>query len=195
MASVLLPCFLGQDIGSGSGNQLQYLVEGCPDVTEIVCVEPNQFMLAKLRAAAARCEETRAAAKGKALRIQTFNGTAEEYFEATDAAMGGTAPFDACLFYLVLCSVGDPVALTAFLHNRALRPGGRLVFHEHVAPKSSLHLGVFAVMQPLWGLFGDGCQLSRNTASLVKSAAPWSEFSVLRRFGSVIPHAVGEAVK
>lgn len=169
----------------------RYLAEGCPDVTEIVCAEPNVFMLPQLRAAGARCEAQRAAAGGKALRIVVHHGTAEQWL-ATEAAGGA---FDACVFFLVLCSVGDPQNLVALLHDRALRPGGRLIFHEHVAPTSAIHRAVFAAMQPLWGLFGDGCQLSRNTASNVRTAAPWASFTMLWQLGGPIPHAAAEAVK
>jgi hypothetical protein len=72
--------------------------------------------------------------------------------------------------------VPAPLAVLRQLHDGCLKPGGRLLFVEHVRPEpegGTLH-ACFRCVQPVWTLLGDGCQLCRPTAATVTDCAPWA---------------------
>lgn len=112
-------------------------------------------------------------------------------------------PFEDCVFdyvisTLTLCSVAQPARTLAQI-QRVLRPGGRLLFIEHV--RASERDPVLRVMQqvlnPLQTALADGCNLNRETGVLIAN----SGFASVdcRDFqldgGSLIsPHVSGTAV-
>lgn len=151
------------DVGSGTGTQLKYVCgAAAPRVRELVCVEPNPFFHARLRAAI-RVAEDDAARAGVRVSISLFEGTLAQYAAATGGAAAGS--FDAITCLLVLCSVPD---VDAALSECAalLRPGkGQLLFLEHVAAEPGWRRAAQSAMQPLWNLCGDGCQLCRDTGA------------------------------
>src|SRR5690242_1017533 len=100
------------EIGPGAGANLRYLRDG---TVRWIGVEPNPFMERYLREEAARL--------GMAVELRL--GTAD-HLPVDDGSV------DAVISTLVLCCVPDQQqALQEIL--RALRPGGRLLFIEHVA--------------------------------------------------------------
>ena len=99
------------EIGAGTGANLAYLPPG----VRWTGVEPNPWSV------------ERAARRAATLGVTaSFATTRAEHLPADD----GT--FAAVICTLVLCSVRDPAAVLAEA-RRVLRPGGRLVFIEHVA--------------------------------------------------------------
>jgi len=189
------------DVGSGGGIQLQYVVSQ-PLVTKVVCVEPNRHFKEALAAAAERAMADRRAVKGALpLEVTVEQCTIEAYL----AKLGGDSEasrVDAVTCFLVLCSIPSPPAALRLLHDRCLKPGGRLLFIEHVRPSpegGALHL-LFKAVQPVWTLLGDGCQLCRATAETVKHCAPWADVQSYEHFpngsGMVkLPWAFGIATK
>lgn len=137
------------EIGPGVGCNFAYLPAG----VRYIGIEPNLHMWRHCQAAARRF------------------GHAIELVEARAEAL----PFEAVRFDMaiathVLCSVDDPAVAISEL-RRVLRPGGRLVFIEHVAAPvgTRLHRRQ-ACWRRLWRLATDGCHPDRNTDILLQSA-------------------------
>lgn len=77
---------------------------------------------------------------------------------------------DAVISTLVLCCVNSQQrALQEVL--RVLKPGGRLLFIEHVAaPRGSWLRRMQNLLTPLWKRLGDGCHPNRETCVEVEGA-------------------------
>ncbi|HEX9951450.1 MAG TPA: methyltransferase domain-containing protein [Rubricoccaceae bacterium] len=164
------------EIGAGAGVNAAYFDRS----TRWLAVEPNVYLHGPLRRAAD--------AHGLALTL--VPGTAE-----TLALPDASA--DAVVSTLVLCSVADPARVLAEA-RRVLRPGGRLVFVEHVAaePGSGLRR-LQRMLRAPWGTIADGCRPDRDTEALLR-AAGFADVT-LDRFrlplGLVAPHIAGVATK
>jgi SAM-dependent methyltransferase len=128
------------ELGSGVGANLRYL----PPVARLIAIEPNPYMHARLERAARR-------------RIG-------ERIDLPDAGA------DTVICSLVLCTVGDPVAVLAEI-RRILRPGGRFSFAEHVVakPRTPTRWSQRMLRRP-WAWTFEGCSCERDLASLIASA-------------------------
>lgn len=151
------------EVGSGDGVRLPYL---CglkqPAVTEVVCVEPNTLMHAALRQ---KMEEVHADALQAGisdLRLTLFEGTLEEY-----AAQHSGSVFDVIATLLVLCSVPEGPREALSSCAKLLRPSGRLLYLEHVRGRSRGLRLAQRTIQPVYSLFGDGCDLCRDTGGAI----------------------------
>jgi len=74
---------------------------------------------------------------------------------------------DTVVCFLVLCSVPDPIKVLAEI-GRVLKPGGRLLFFEHVLSDSETVERWQHRLNPLWQSCAGGCQLNRETAKLIE---------------------------
>jgi ubiquinone/menaquinone biosynthesis C-methylase UbiE len=104
------------EIGAGTGLNLAYYPEA---VTQLVLVEPDLYMARRLRR---RIAEIRPDA-------DLLNATAAQLPFAD-------ASFDTVVVTFVLCSVPNPDAALVEI-ARVMRPGGRLLFAEHVRSDDS----------------------------------------------------------
>lgn len=142
----------GRVIEVGAGNGLNF-AHYPADVREVVAVEPEDHLRELARDAAAQAP----------VPIDVVDGVAEELPFAD-------ASFDAAVASLVLCSVVDPEQAATELW-RVLRPGGLLVFLEHVSGTSStrrrVQRGLDAVV---WPHVAGGCRLSRDTMGTLAAA-------------------------
>jgi ubiquinone/menaquinone biosynthesis C-methylase UbiE len=77
--------------------------------------------------------------------------------------------FDSVVVSLVLCSVRDSEQVLAEIH-RVLKPGGRLLFFEHVASEEPGHRRWQERLNPLQRWVGCGCNLNRSTAETIQRA-------------------------
>lgn len=137
------------ELGPGTGANFRYYAPG----TRVLAVEPNPAMHARLREAAAR--------HGVVLEIHGVRG---EGIDLPDACT------DLVVSTLVLCSVDDPVRVVAEA-RRLLRPGGRLVFLEHVAaPRGTALRALQALLRPPWRWVFEGCTTDRETWQVLESA-------------------------
>lgn len=106
---------------------------------------------------------------------------------------------DGVLSTLVLCSVSDPAAALAEV-RRVLRPGGELVFVEHVAARrGSVLRWVQGVASPLSSRLDRGCRFDRETVASIRSSGleveELHEYRLPSGLGFTVPFVAGRAVK
>jgi ubiquinone/menaquinone biosynthesis C-methylase UbiE len=132
------------EIGSGTGLN----IERWPGDVELVLSEPDPHMAAQLRKKAGGREVVQAPA---------------EKLPFEDAS------FDTVGLTFVLCTVPDPDAALAEI-ARVLKPGGRLLFLEHVrSPDPGLARWQDRLHGP-WYVFGHGCHCNRDTKAAIEAS-------------------------
>jgi len=136
------------ELGAGTGANLQYY----PRDVSLTAFEPNPAMAKRLR--------RKAAEAGRTIRVDEVESERLPYADAT---------FDTVVTSLVLCSVPEPAATLAEV-KRVLRPGGAFLFLEHVAARDPRLRTWQRRLTPLQRFVADGCELDRDTASVIRSA-------------------------
>jgi ubiquinone/menaquinone biosynthesis C-methylase UbiE len=76
--------------------------------------------------------------------------------------------FDTAVCTLVLCTVRDPERALAEI-DRVLKPGGQLLFLEHVRSDDPALAKWQDRLTPLWRRVGHGCNPNRPTPDLIRS--------------------------
>lgn len=137
------------DIGAGTGANLGLYPEA---VSELVLSEPDPHMTKRLREKLAT----------------TGSETALVEAPAEDLPFED-ASFDTVVFTLVLCTVPDPGAALAEA-ARLLRPGGKLLFVEHVRAQEPGLARWQDRLETPWRLFGDGCHCNRDTVASIEAS-------------------------
>ena len=137
------------EIGSGTGANLQHYPR---TIEELVCTEPEEPMARRLR----RKAET------SGLRVQVVE-TGAEHLPFEDGS------FDTAVTTLVLCTVEDPERAVSEL-ARVLKPGGRLIFLEHVRSPDPGLAKWQDRLHPLWVRFGHGCHCNRATLETIEAS-------------------------
>jgi ubiquinone/menaquinone biosynthesis C-methylase UbiE len=166
------------EIGPGTGVNFQYL----PTSIDWVGIEPNEAFFDSLKGQARERRISAHILKGDASQIPVDDNST-----------------DAVLSTLVLCSVGDPAKVLAEI-KRVLKPGGKLIFLEHVAaPKHTSLRMAQNIFNPLNRIAADGCNCNRETWSYLKQAGfSELEISPVRMKGVLrlhSPHIMGYAIK
>lgn len=136
------------EIGAGTGLNLPHYPDG---LDELVVTEPVAGMRARL--------ERRAARAGIEARIVAAG--ADELPFADDS-------FDTVVSTMVLCTVPDADAAIAEI-RRVLRPGGRLLFIEHVVAESARLARWQHRLAAPWAAFADGCRCNRDTVGHLRA--------------------------
>ncbi|GAA4735048.1 hypothetical protein GCM10023328_13890 [Modestobacter marinus] len=138
------------EVGAGSGSNFAHYP---PAVTQVVAVEPEPYLRGLAEQAARRAP----------VPVDVVDGVAE-------ALPAGEGEFDTVVSTLVLCSVADQPRALRELH-RVLRPGGRLVFWEHVrAERPPLTIVQDALDRTVWPVLCGGCHVGRDTATAITAA-------------------------
>ncbi len=137
------------DIGAGTGLNLSLYPA---EVGELVLAEPDPHMLKHLRANAAE------------------GGREATIVEAPAASLPfEDDSFDTAVFTLVLCTVPDPAAALAEA-ARILKPGGKLLFVEHVRSESPSLARWQDRLEGPWRFLGDGCHCNRDTVGTIEAS-------------------------
>jgi ubiquinone/menaquinone biosynthesis C-methylase UbiE len=138
------------DLGAGTGANLGLYPDA---VTELVLVEPDRHMLRKLRA---KLEEPGS-------DITAIQASAERLPFADSS-------FDTAVFTLVLCTAPNPDTALAEV-ARVLRPGGKLLFLEHVRSSDPRLARWQDRLEKPWRFLGDGCHCNRDTAARIEASS------------------------
>lgn len=137
------------DVGAGTGANIGLFG---PQASEIVFCEPDPHMAKRLR--------RKLSASGRGGSV--VEAPAEQLpFE--------DASFDTAVLTLVLCTVPDPaVALDEV--SRVLRPGGRMLFIEHVRSEEPGLARWQDRLQRPWHFLADGCHCNRDTVATIEAS-------------------------
>lgn len=136
------------EIGAGTGLNLRHYPSG---LKRLVLAEPAALMGARIKLSRAP--------EGVATRL--VRAPAERLpFE--------DASFDTVVSTLVLCTVSDPGRAVSEA-VRVLRPGGRLLFCEHVAADGGWRRTLQGRSAGAWTAFADGCRCDRPTLTTIES--------------------------
>jgi ubiquinone/menaquinone biosynthesis C-methylase UbiE len=137
------------EIGGGTGANLPFYG---PRVTELVITEPEAPMAGRL--------ENKLA--GYSLPARVVRAPAER-LPFQDHS------FDHAVSTLVLCTVADAARALSELH-RVLRPGGQLVFLEHVRADDHQLAQWQDRLHGVWFRLGHGCNCNRRTLQSIEGA-------------------------
>jgi SAM-dependent methyltransferase len=138
------------ELGAGTGLNLPHYPE---DIDELILTEPSAPMASRLERRAAR-----AAAECRVVR------TCAERLPFEDDS------FDTVVSTLVLCTVDDP-RLAIDQVARVLRPGGRLLFLEHIRSESPRLARWQDRLHRPWHAFAAGCNANRPTVDLLQESS------------------------
>jgi ubiquinone/menaquinone biosynthesis C-methylase UbiE len=138
------------ELGAGTGLNLDLYPQ---EIGELVMLEPDPHMAKRLRGAAATSSRRLSVSEAPAERLP---------FE--------DASFDVVVSTLVFCTVPDPVAALAEV-SRVLKPGGRLLFLEHVRAEDPGLARWQDRLEKPWRFLGDGCHCNRDTVATIESSA------------------------
>ena len=164
------------EVGAGTGLNLRHYP---PSVTDVVAVEPDPHMFRRL-----------------ALAMDTASVPVQLRRAAADVLPIEDGSVDTVVMSLVLCSVPDePVALAEAW--RVLRPGGRLLFFEHVRSEEPRMARWQDRLERPWGWTGGGCHPNRDTLATIRDAG--FEIRDVEKFDErnallAKPHVLGWAV-
>jgi SAM-dependent methyltransferase len=146
------------ELGAGTGLNLAHYPEG---LDRLVLTEPEEHKAALL------------------LKRAGHLGHDAEFVRASAEALPfEDDSFDTVVATLVFCTVSDPEAAMDEV-RRVLRPGGRMLFIEHIRSDRRRIGSIQDRLEGPWKKVADGCHCNRRTLGLMDQAG-W-EVTVTRR--------------
>lgn len=137
------------ELGSGTGLNLGHYPD---DLDELILTEPEAAMRTRL---ARRLRHSRRQAR-------VLDAAAEQLPFADETV-------DTVVSTLVLCTVDDPDPVLREI-GRVLRPGGQLLFIEHVRSESPRLAHWQDRLADPWRRFAEGCHCNRATLELIRAS-------------------------
>jgi SAM-dependent methyltransferase len=137
------------EIGSGTGLNLAHYPAA---VDELILTEPDPGMRERLRRRTARERPGVAIVPDQAAALSLADGSV-----------------DTVVATLVLCTVDDPVPTLREI-ARVLRPGGQLLFIEHVRAQSPRLARWQDRLERPWRRYASGCRCNRDTLTSIGAA-------------------------
>jgi ubiquinone/menaquinone biosynthesis C-methylase UbiE len=165
------------EIGAGTGLNIAHYPDG---IAELTLTEPDAAMRRRL---ARRLQR-----QGRAVQIV---GAPADRLPLADASV------DTVVSTLVLCTVDDPERTLGEI-GRVLRPGGRLLFIEHVRASSRFLAACQDYLFRPWRGFAGGCCCNRRTVELMRACgfAVAADDAVWRGMPAIVhPLVVGRATR
>ena len=138
------------EIGAGTGMNIQHY----PRQTSTITLSEPDFQMRK--------QLSRKVDKLKDQRINVIDWEAESVNRPDSS-------FDTIVSTLVLCSVNCQSSSLKEIY-RLLRPGGSLLFMEHVISDQSKILAWQHRIEPFWSFCAGDCRLTRDTGKAILSA-------------------------
>jgi ubiquinone/menaquinone biosynthesis C-methylase UbiE len=138
------------DVGSGTGANIRLYA---PEVDELVLAEPDAHMQKALR---------RKLAEDPRINVELIQAPAES-LPFPDRS------FDYVVYTMVLCTVPNPAAALAEA-ARVIKPGGRLLFLEHVRSEDPGFARVQDRWEKPWRFIADGCHCNRDSLTTIESS-------------------------
>ena len=171
MRTSLLADARGRVVEIGAGTGVNLGLYG-PEIEDLTLVEPDEHMSARLRE--------------KLTPGDAAPHPPRRLVEAPAEALPFTADtFDTGVATLVLCTVPDPGAALAEL-ARVIKPGGRLLFLEHVRSADANRARWQDRFEKPWRFLADGCHCNRDTAATLGT----SPFTLERLTDGKMPKAM-----
>lgn len=152
------------EVGIGTGLNLPYLAGN----SAIYGVDPNFLMLARARSRASFLTDTHC-------HLVRAQGESLPFSEGA---------FDGALVTLVLCTAKDPLSVLLEI-RRVLRPCAPVRLVEHVRVNHPLISSVQDFLTPTWSRVAGGCNLNRDTLSLLTKAG-FKVVTVKKRVGGLL---------
>lgn len=139
------------EVGSGTGTNFEHY----NSKAKVIAVEPSSFMLEKSKV---KLPENR--------QINTYNmGVNDPKLDSTIK----NHSLDYIICTLVLCTIPDQkLAFEKF--KKWLKPSGKLIVLEHIHAQKKPRRILYNMVNPLWRIVGDGCNINRDTDLSLKDA-------------------------
>ncbi len=137
------------ELGAGTGVNLGLYPDAIED---LVMIEPDPFMAKQLRVKLVESVRTATVIETSAERLPFDDGS-----------------FDTVVAMLVLCTIPDPAAALAEA-ARVLKPGGQLLFVEHVRAEDPGLARWQDRLEKPWRFLGDGCHCNRDTVATISDS-------------------------
>lgn len=139
------------EVGSGTGTNFEHYNAKA----KVIALEPSSFMLDKSKAKLP-----------KKAQITTCNmGIADKRLNSIIK----NNSLDYVICTLVLCTIPDQnLALDKF--KQWLKPTGKLIILEHIHAQNKLSRLLYNMVNPLWRIMCEGCNINRETDISIKKA-------------------------
>jgi SAM-dependent methyltransferase len=137
------------ELGAGTGANLAHYPDA---VTELVLTEPSDHMARRLR--------EKVAASGREAEVVQAPGESLPFEDDR---------FDTVVGTLVFCTATEPARVLGEV-ERVLRPGGRLLFIEHVRAEDPKLARWQDRLEKPWGFIGAGCHPNRDTLAAIEAS-------------------------
>jgi hypothetical protein len=150
----------------GHGHTVKYLDR--EKVSRYIALEPNTFMHQEIRKL---CNAEGFTESDGSLLVLSCGA---EDISSVLTELQEPNSVDTLISILTLCSVPEPEQTLSALVRYVLKPGGTLLFYEHVLSPRDDVAWWQRFWSPVWGLAFDGCKLNRPTHLCIESMRGWS---------------------